>query len=92
MKVFCIEDPNQDYQDWIYRSTGLEISRIPLQVGVEYNSVGREIEGRCWGLTQAYYYISTLSEFGKIPTKYFRHTCEVRKKKLDDIIDDKDPV
>ena len=87
LKVICIKNPNKDYKDWIYDTTGLEIDSLLIFVGSIYNTIGDGLEGRCWGQIQKYYYISELSEVGKIPTKYFRCALEVRMDKIDDILE-----
>ena len=89
MKLICFEDPNLDYQTWIFESTGLEVSRLPIEIGKEYKVIGNHLEGRCLGKTQSYCYLYELSEVGKIPTKYFRPTCESRNLILNNIINDK---
>lgn len=87
MKVICTGDPNIDYQEWIFDATGLELEKIYITVGEVYEAVGQELTGRCWGMTQGYFYLSGFSDIGKIPSKYFKHSYEIRKEKLDGLLD-----
>lgn len=90
MKVICVKDPNPDYQKWIFNSTGLEVERIPIFINIEYNAIGDKLVNRCWGFTQAYYYISELSGIGKIPSKYFKESYEIRKERINEVLNNSD--
>jgi hypothetical protein len=89
MDLICVKDPNQDYRDWIFRNTGLEVDELPIKFGKIYSTKNLEQGNKlCWGQIQEYTFLIGYTELGPIPSKYFETVDNIRLAKICQILSD----